>query len=97
MFTVTPIVNRCTGKAIRLCLTAVEAALPKSRFCKRALHEDPGSHPAGLALKPPYSVLRVDRRAGSKVQRRSESPWHEEWNLHSQEPITEFICRVNYI
>jgi len=64
MFTVTPIVNRYTGKAIRLCITAVEAALLESRFCKRAPPDNPGSHPAGHSREPLYSVLRGDEGSG---------------------------------
>jgi hypothetical protein len=98
IFTVTPIVNRYTGKAIRLCITAVEATVSTSRFSKRAAPWIPGIASGRCFTKPLYSVLRVERGARSKTQVRSENPNpDEESNLHGEEAISEFICSVNCI
>jgi hypothetical protein len=98
IFTVTRIVNCYTGKAIRLCITAVEAAVSTSRFSKRAAPRKPGIASGRCFPKPLYSVLRVERGARSKTQVRSETPNpEEESNLHGEEAISEFICSVNCI
>jgi len=97
MFTVTLIVNHYAAKASRPCITAVESAVPPSRFGKRALH-DTGIASGSSFTKPLYSVLRVERGARSKAQDRSENADpDEESNLHGEEAISEFICSVNRI
>jgi hypothetical protein len=94
MFTVTPIVNRYTGKAIRLCITTVETAGNKS-VRERSMRA-PNRSNRSFTTAAVFGA-RVDSVSGSKAQDRSKKAWYEESNLHSEEPITEFICRVNYI
>jgi hypothetical protein len=57
IFTVTPIVNRYTGKATRLCITAVEAAVSTSQFSKERSTNPPDCiRPVSLSRCIRYSA-----------------------------------------
>jgi hypothetical protein len=74
MFTVTPIVNRYTGKAIRLCITAVEAALPKSRFCKIAPPENGIAPGRSFTRAAVFGTPRRRRKRGVRYKTEVNNP-----------------------
>jgi hypothetical protein len=90
-------VNRYTGKAIRLCITAVEACTATVKDSVKPLSLRPRDCIREVFQSSAVTVLRVDSGSGGVGYKTEVKILVQGCKLCSEEPITEFICSVNYI